>query len=125
MPELLVGATLPHLGKTETLQNRNHLPRFEEQALLPLSGQRHALRSDELSFERWLTVLQQHFNHFVKVSIELIERVALRVSSRKSWDIPDVKSRFRISFDDCCVFLHEGNEQDWPRSRISASLSAQ
>ena len=70
---------------------------------MSFSGDFHVLDADELSFERWFTVLQEHFDYFSKILVQFIEGFALGMSPRKSRDVANIEPRIRTSFDNCRV----------------------
>ena len=43
--------------------------------------------ADELVFHLRLAVFEQHGNDFGKIAVQLIQRSALRMCARKTWDI--------------------------------------
>ncbi len=106
MTELFVRPALADLGKAEMLQYRGDLARLEYRRLCHDSGESDSLSADKLSFKQGLSIFQEHFHHFAKVCVELIQRVGLGVGSRESGDVTHVEASLRVLFDDCRVFFH-------------------
>ena len=106
MTELLVRPALANLGKAEMLRYRGDLARLEYRRLCHDSGEGDSLSADKLSFKQGFSIFQQHFHHFAKVRVELIQRVGLGVGSRESGDVTHVEASLRVLFDDCRVFFH-------------------
>lgn len=58
------------------------------------------LRSDELRVDMGLAVFEKHFEDFAKVSVQLVERLSLRVSAGEPWNEANVQARIRTSLND-------------------------
>ena len=106
MTELLVRPALPDLGKAEPLQDRDDLARLEYRHLCHKSRERDTLSADKLAFKHWFSIFQEHFHHFAKVRVELVQRVGLRVGSRESGNVAHVETGLRILFDNRRVLFH-------------------
>lgn len=63
--------------------------------------------ANKLRFEDWFSILQQHSDDFLKISIEFVQGLALRVRSRKTRDKPDEKLGMRATFYDCGKRSHD------------------
>lgn len=65
------------------------------------------LRADELPFERWFPVLEEHLDDFPKILVQLIEGFCLCVCARKPRHVPDQEAGFGVTFDHGRVSSHE------------------
>jgi hypothetical protein len=57
--KLLVGASLTHLDETQCFEPSGHLPRLEHGNVAHLRDL-DRLGADEIAFQRWLPILQEH-----------------------------------------------------------------
>src|SRR5260221_6554180 len=115
--------SMPILHVRTTLAGQNETKRIEDAANLPwlengrprhqLRRHRDALRADELRLQIRLTVFQQHLNALTEISMELVERLPLRMRARNPRHETDVKSRVRTTLDDSGKRLH-GTERMMP-----------
>ena len=106
MTELLVRPALPDLRKAETLQDRDDLARLEYRQIRHDSRERDTLSADKLSFKHRFSIFQEHFQHFAKIRVELVQRGGLRVGSRESGNVAHVETGLRILFDNRRVLFH-------------------
>src|SRR5437762_2038754 len=53
-----------------------------------------------------LAVLQQHLNHLLQITLQLIEALCLRMGTGKTGNIADVKTGIRTALDHCGVGFH-------------------
>ena len=64
------------------------------------------MSADKFYFKHRFSIFQEHFHHFAKVRIELVQRDGLGVGSRESGNVTHVETGLRISFDNRRVFSH-------------------
>ena len=108
VPKLLVRASPPDFRKSQLPKKRHDFARLENGRL------RHGLRyfdglsPDELALESGVAVLKEHLDDLLKVRPEFIERVALAVRTRKTWNPPHVHARVGVPLDDRSEVLHSG-----------------
>ena len=57
--------------------------------------------ADEFRLKLRFAVLEEHGNHLLEVFVQLVERLALRVSTRKSRNKADEQTSMRITLDYC------------------------
>jgi len=62
----------------------------------------YKLCSNVFRFQFRIPVFQKHFNHFTEILVKLIERLALRMCTRESWNKPNEQTCVRTFFDDSC-----------------------
>ncbi len=65
------------------------------------------LSSDELGLDLGFSIFEQHGDDFTQIRVQLIERLGLRVCSRKTRDESDEKAGFRRALDDGGEGLHD------------------
>lgn len=84
MPKLAVRASLPDLREPQLPEKRHDLARLEDRRLR--HGLRHfdGLSADELAFKSGVALFKKHFDHFLEIRPQLVERRALAVRSRKA-----------------------------------------
>ena len=101
MPKLAVRASLADLCEPELPQKRHDLARLQDRRLG--HGLRHVdgLSADELAFESGVAVFKEHFNHFLEIRPQLVERLALAVSPREPGHPRHVQARVSVPLDDC------------------------
>jgi len=107
--ELLVGAPLPDLSKAESLKQANDFPRLEDWRLGQLSDC-DRLNAHELRFKLRRPVLEEKRDDLSEVALELVERLRLAVSARKTGHVPDVQARVGVPLNDRCKSLHRSND---------------
>jgi hypothetical protein len=54
------------------------------------------LDPDELGLEVRLAILKEHRNHLLKIRLELVERISLRVGTRKARHVSDQETSVRV-----------------------------
>lgn len=107
MAILHLRATLPDQSKTHRLQDAADLARLEDGWLgHGLRGDNDALGADKLGLQRGVAVLKKHLNDLAEVSLQLVQRFALRVSTGKTGHIADVKPGVGAALNDCGKHLH-------------------
>jgi hypothetical protein len=105
VPELFVRTALADFLKAQPNKECHDLTRLEDRWL------GHELRhdrldADELGLKLRFAVFEEESNDLFQVSVELIERLGLAVSTREARDIPDVQAGIRITLHDCGIGLH-------------------
>jgi hypothetical protein len=81
--KLLVRTALAYLNKAQALQDRDNFGGLEDRDIAHDSGDRDVLNPNEFRFKNWLTVLEKHRKDFTKISVQFVERRALRVCAGK------------------------------------------
>ena len=72
---------------------------------MSLPGQvSRSIRSGSCSY--WSTIFQEHYDHFAKVRVEIIQRIGLGMGSRESGNVAHVEASLGILFDNRRVFFH-------------------
>ena len=69
---LFVGTSLTSFNKPELLQYRNNFGRFQDRKVSHLSRNLYHLGSDKLTVEFRLAILEEHFNNFSQILVQLI-----------------------------------------------------
>jgi hypothetical protein len=87
--KLLVRAALPDLREPELAENRDDLCWREHWDAAHSLCNGNILNSDELRLEPRLSVLEQHGDDLSKIAIEIVQRLALGMRTRKPRDISD------------------------------------
>lgn len=87
---LFVRTALTNFNKPETLQYCNNFGRFKDRKVSHLSRDLYPLRSDELTLEFRLAILEEHFNNFLQILIQLIQRCSLRMCAREPRDVANI-----------------------------------
>src|SRR5690349_23000733 len=64
------------------------------------------LGPDELRFELWLAIFQEHFDDLPEIGVQLVESRPLGVGTWKAWNIAHVKARFGTALDDRHIGPH-------------------
>lgn len=99
VPLLAMRASLPDLPKAKAFRQRSEFARFQDRdgarGLRDLDG----LEAHELGLELGFAVLEQHGDDFTQVLLEFVERGALAVRSRPSWNRADEETRIRVALD--------------------------
>jgi hypothetical protein len=103
---LFVGTALTNLNKPELLQYCNNFCRVEDRKVSHLSRDLYPLRSDELTVELGLAILEEHLDNFSQILIQLIKGLSLRVCARKPRHVANVDARVRAPLYDCGIFFH-------------------
>src|SRR5262245_23376601 len=80
MAELHVGTLLPNDCEPQRREKRGDFPRLQRGQLAQLRYL-DGLHSDKLGLKARLAILKKHAHHFLKVALELIEGLALAVST--------------------------------------------
>lgn len=82
------------------------------------SSYRNVLHSYELGFEYRLAIFKEHSDYFLEVTVDLVQRFALRVGARETWNETDKKARLSTTFDNSRINFHgpapEGNMRNYP-----------
>ena len=65
----------------------------------------YSLRAYKFGIIYGLTVFQEHFNHFLQIAVEFIQRPGLCMRAGESGDIADVEFGLRAAFHNSCVGL--------------------
>ena len=97
---------MSNFGETELEQNGYDLGRLENRNIAHDLRDRDVVDSDEFRFKLRITVLEEHGNHLLEIVVQFVERLALKVSPRKSWDETDKQTSVRIALNYCGVRLH-------------------
>ena len=105
--KLFVRTTLPHFGKSQFAQDRYDFRRLENRDVTHSSGDGNVLHPDELRFENWLAVLEQHRNDLTKVCVQLIQRGALRMRPGKPGNKSHEQTGIWISLDYRRIGFHK------------------
>ena len=101
VPILHVRATLPGQDKTQGTEDAAHLTGLEDgRPWHRLRGNGDALRADELRVQIRLPILQQHLDDLAEVTLEFVQRLALRMGARKTGNVTDVEPGIRTTFND-------------------------
>ncbi len=74
---------------------------------LGISADQKELRADELPFKIRRAILEQEFQDFNQVLVELIKRVALRVRPWESGNVADVQPSVWTAFNNRGVRSHD------------------
>ncbi len=82
--ELFVRTALPNFREPEFDKNCNDLGGFQNRYIAHVLRNSNVLYADKLSLKLRLAVFKKHADDFLKVSVELIKGLCLRVSSRES-----------------------------------------
>lgn len=106
MPKLLVRTALTNLLESKPLQNRNDLARLEN-GDTGHSRYFDGLNSDKLRLDARRAVRTQHLDDFLQISVELIKGGGLRMRTGKAWNISDVQSGIRTTFDHGSISFHK------------------
>ncbi|MDE0303571.1 MAG: hypothetical protein OXI87_01615 [Albidovulum sp.] len=107
MAELLVRASLPGFLETEGGENGNDFTRLENGAGGHwLSSYENDLRADRLGLRRRSTVVQEHWDDFPEIAIELVERLALAVRSGKARNMADIQTGVPAALDNGGESVH-------------------
>jgi len=106
VPKLSVRASLPDFRKSQLPKKRNNFARLENGRLGHGLRYFDCLSPDELALESGVAVLKEHLDHLLEVRPEFIERVALAVGTRKTWNPPHVHARVGVPLDDRSEVLH-------------------
>lgn len=64
MAKLFVRTTLPHFDETKLAQDGDDLGRLQHRDITHVSRDGDVLYPDELGFENWIAILQEHGNDF-------------------------------------------------------------
>lgn len=130
MPELLMRTALPHFDKAELPEKRDNFARFQNWRLA--HGLRHfdGLCADEHAVESRIAFLEEHFDHFLEIGTQFVERLALAVRAGKTWHPPHVQTGVRVTFDDGSEVFHDGGPAPFgryqkPRPRSSLEDAAE
>jgi hypothetical protein len=104
--ELFVRAALPNFSEPKPLKDAYHLARLEHWRFRHRSTDLYRLDAYELALESGISVFQQHCHDFLQILVELVEGRALAMSSRKSGNVTDEKSRICVAFDNGSEMVH-------------------
>ena len=64
-----------------------------------LSGHCNGLNANEHDLRVGLPIFKEHRNHFLEITVQIVETLGLRVGTRKPGYIPDVKAGLRLFLD--------------------------
>ena len=64
------------------------------------------IRADELGFELGFSILEQHLKDLRKVLLQLIDRRALRMGTRRARHIADQEASIRVPLDHSRELMH-------------------
>lgn len=98
MTKLFVQTTLADFNKPHFLQNGGHFTRFQDRNCSH-SGHKNFLRANELRFELRLTIFQKHFDNFLQVGAQFIQRFRLRMRARETRNIADIIAGIGVFFN--------------------------
>ena len=59
------------------------------------------MKTHELAFELWLSVLQEHGYNLFEVLAQLIQRLCLRMGAGESWHIAHKQAGLAVPFNNC------------------------
>jgi hypothetical protein len=122
MPELLVRPALTNLLKAPQLQSGNDFSWLENRDRTHIAMSRwftslpdikklltdsNCFRADELAVEGRFAVLEQHLHNFYEIISQLFRTFPLRVGSLKSGDVPHVRTRSKVSLENCLECAHQ------------------
>ena len=65
-----------------------------------MGSNRYKLCSNVFRLQLRVAVFQKHFDHLAEISVKLVERFALRVSTGKPWNKSNQQTSLRTFFDD-------------------------
>jgi hypothetical protein len=65
------------------------------------------LGPDELRFKLRLAILQEHFDDFSEVAVQLIQSRSLGVSPRKTGNVAYIELGLGTALDDCHIRFHQ------------------
>lgn len=130
MPELLVRTALPQLDKAELPEKRHNFARFKNWRLAHELRHFDGLCADEHAVESRIALLEEHFDHFLEIGTQFVERLALAVRAGKTWHPPHVQTGVRVSFDDGSKMSHDvalfpSDDTRKPRPRSSIEDAAE
>ena len=106
---LFVGTALTSFNKSELLEYRNNFGRFQDRKISHLSRDLYSLGSDKLTVEFRLAILEEHFNNFSQILVQLIQTLCLCVCARKPGYVANIDARVRTLLDDCSIFFHSSS----------------
>ena len=81
------------------------------------------LCSDELGFDLWLSIFQEHGQNLAEVRVQLIERFRLRVCTGETRNEAYEEAGLRRPFDDCGVRLHARETNTTGRAILHTPVS--
>ena len=116
MPELAMRAALAHLDEAQTFQDRDDDARSKRRNTAHELGDFERLGANKGGFQRRLSILAQHVDHFEQIDAELVERGALRVRARPPGHIPDEEAGVLITLDDGSEGAHAKSCESPPKS---------
>jgi hypothetical protein len=98
---LLVRTALSDFGEAELEQNGDDLGGLQNRNITHDLCNCDVVDADEFRLKLRFAVLEEHGNHLLEVFVQLVERLALRVSTRKSRNKADEQTSMRITLDYC------------------------
>ncbi len=127
MPELLVRSTMPDLAESLLLKKPDHLPRLQNGHVAHFLVDHYELSAHKFGLKTRLTVLQEESDDLLKILIELVETLGLRMRAGKAGHIADIKFGVRAFFDYGSVSSHHVASlaalYHWRKSSIFGSKS--
>jgi hypothetical protein len=97
--KLLVRTALAYLNKAQALQDRDNFGGLEDRDIAHDSGDRDVLNPNEFRFKNWLTVLEKHRKDFTKISVQFVERRALRVCAGEARNETNEETGVPVALD--------------------------
>jgi hypothetical protein len=106
MTKLSVRASLPNFRESQLREKRHDLARFEDRRFP--HGLRHfdGLRPDEHTLESGVAFFKKHFDHFLEIRPQLIQRLALTMRPWEARHPSNVETCVGIPLDDGREVLH-------------------
>ena len=106
MPELAVRTSLADLCEPQLPKKRHDLAGLEDWRLRHDLGHLDRLSADERAAEPRVAVFKKHFDHFMEIRLQLVERLTLAVRPGKSRYPTYVEAGIAIPLNDCREVLH-------------------
>jgi hypothetical protein len=107
MPELAVRAALADFREAQLPKKRHDLARLEDRRLRHELRHLDGLGADERATESRVAVFKKHFDHFMKIRLQLVERLALAVRPGKARYPTHIEARIAVPLNDCREVLHD------------------
>ena len=112
--KLLVRTSLPYFGKPKALEDCNDLISLQDRRTTHGLGNCNRLQADELAFNRWIAVFQQHRHHLTQIMLQFVERRCLSVRTREPRNVAHEQAGVFAALHNCRVCTHIDNAHDLP-----------
>lgn len=99
--KLHVRAALSDACESEIHEECYNFARFEDRKSGHVLVHRDKLSADEFTFHEWFAIFEEHFEHFAKIAIELVQRCTLRMGARHAGDMSNVQPCIGVALNDC------------------------